>query len=279
MIRLNDFRDDDLWSLFETSASGDLTTVKRLVDSRPELVAAEYNYTPAIHFAVRESRLDVARFLIDRGAETVNYRSYPFQDSLLTLAEDREDAPMADLLRTVAALRFPVSPHLAVFLDAVKRADRDTVRAALAEDPALARASDDTGDTALHRAAEIGDLDMVAELIAAGAPVDAARADGHRPIHCALHRGSKPREQAVDAARFLLKHGAEYTIYLAAVFGDAESVRAALQRDPSRMGRRTARPWARRYGRRCIWTNPRWSSCCSNMARIRTPRPNRAAAR
>jgi len=90
----------------------------------------------------------------------------------------------------------------------------------------MARGSDDTGDTALHRAAEIGDLEMMEELIAAGAAVDAARADGYRPVHCALHRGRKPREQALDAARFLLKRGAEYTIYLAAAFGDAESVRA-----------------------------------------------------
>ena len=66
----------------------------------------------------------------------------------------------------------------------------------------MARMSDDTGDTALHRAAEIGDLEMMEELIAAGAAVDAARADGHRPVHCALHRGRKPRDRALDAARF-----------------------------------------------------------------------------
>jgi hypothetical protein len=60
MIRLKDFRDDDLWSLFETSASGDLPAVKRLVEARPELVDTQYNYTPAIHFAVRKGRLEVA---------------------------------------------------------------------------------------------------------------------------------------------------------------------------------------------------------------------------
>ena len=117
MIRMKDFRDDDLWSLFEASASGDLPAVKRLVEARPELVDAKYNYTPAIHFAVREGRLEVARYLIDRGAQTVDYRSYPFQDSLLTIAEDREDRAMADLLREVAAQRFPVAPGLAAFLD------------------------------------------------------------------------------------------------------------------------------------------------------------------
>ena len=134
MIRLNDFRDDGLWSLFEASASGDLPAVQRLVEGRPELVNAQYNYTPAIHFAVREGRLDVARYLIDRGAEVADYRSYPFQDSLLTIAEDREDHAMADLLRNQAVQRFPVAPALAAFLDAAKRGDRIAVRAALAED-------------------------------------------------------------------------------------------------------------------------------------------------
>ena len=204
MIRLNDFRDDGLWRLFEASASGDVKGVKHLVEARPELVNAQYNYTPAIHFAVREGRFEVAEYLIDRGAETVNYRSYPFQDSLLTIAEDREDRSMAEMLRNVALRRFPVEPAFAAFLDVAKRGDRDAVRAALAQNRAIAQASDDTGDTALHRAAEIGDLEMMQELITAGAAVDATRADGFRPIHCALHRGRKLREQALAAAQLLL---------------------------------------------------------------------------
>lgn len=243
MIRLNDFRDDGLWRLFEASASGDLQTVKHLVQARSELVNAQYNYTPAIHFAVREGRLEVAEYLIDRGADTVDYRSYPFQDSLLTIAEDREDRRMADFLRRVASRRFPVERGFAAFLDAAKRGDREAVRAALARDLAMAQRSDDTGDTALHRAAEIGDLEMIKDLVTAGAAVDATRADGFRPIHCALHRGRKTREQALDAARFLLNHGAEYTIYLAAVFGDAEFVRSALKRDRNQANHTDTRWW------------------------------------
>ena len=138
MIRLNDFRDDGLWTLFEASASGDMEAVKHLVEARPELVNAQYNYTPAIHFAVREGRLDVAEYLIDRGAETVDYRSYPFQDSLLTIAEDREDRSMAEMLRNVALRRFPVEPAFAAFLDIAKGGDREAVRAALARNPAMA---------------------------------------------------------------------------------------------------------------------------------------------
>jgi ankyrin repeat protein len=243
MIRLRDFRDGDLWSLFEASATGCLPEVRRLVERRPELVNAQYNYTPAIHFAVREGRLEVARYLIGQGAETVNYRSYPFQDSLLTIAEDRDDEAMADLLRQIAARRFPVTPRFAAFLDAVKLGDRDAVRAALAADPEFARGSDDTGDTALHRAAETGDPELIDELIAAGAVVDAVRADGYRPIHCALHRGRKPREKALDMARLLLNRGAAYTTYLAAEFGDSDSVKAALALDRNEASRPDTQWW------------------------------------
>jgi ankyrin repeat protein len=170
MIRLKDFQDDDLWSLFTASAAGDLPAVKQLVTARPELVNAQYNYTPAIHFAVREGRLEIAQYLIDHGAQNIDYRSYPFQDSLLTIAEDREDRAMADLLQKVAARRFPVAAGFAAFLDDASRGDREAVRVKLAENPAMARGSDDTGDTALHRAAEIGDLEMMDDLIGAGAP-------------------------------------------------------------------------------------------------------------
>jgi ankyrin repeat protein len=161
-----------------------------------------------------------------------------------------------------------VAQGFAAFLDAAKRGDRDAVRVTLAENPAMARASDDTGDTALHRAAEIGDLEMIEELIAAGAAIDAARADGHRPVHCALHWGRKTQELALDAARLLLKRGAEYTIYLAAAFGDVESVRAVLQRDRSQANHADTSGGGRSRPQRGAKTS-RWSSCCSNTARIR----------
>jgi ankyrin repeat protein len=126
-----------------------------------------------------------------------------------------------------------VTPGFAAFLDAAQRGDREAVRSALARDAGMARGSDDTGDTALHRAAERGDLEMMGMLLDAGAAVDAVRANGDRPMHCALHRGRKPAERAREAAQYLLAHGAAYNIYLAAVFGDSDYVKAALERDRS----------------------------------------------
>ena len=80
---------DTVWSMFIAAHAGDLDRVKALVARHPGLARHEYNYTPPIHFAVREGHAALVRFLLDRGADPA-YRSYPFQDSLLTMAEDRE---------------------------------------------------------------------------------------------------------------------------------------------------------------------------------------------
>lgn len=118
----------------------------------------------------------------------------------------------------------------------------------LSEDPAKARGSGDTGDTELHRAAEIGDLEMMEKLIAASATADAVRADGYRPVHCALHRGRKLREQALDSARFLLKRGRGF----ADRWNPREVALLLIERgaDANRAGADWARPlaWARRKG-------------------------------
>jgi ankyrin repeat protein len=233
MLRPKDIDDDEVWNMLRASRDGDLEQVRTLVARRPDLVRCEYNYTPPIHFAVREGHTDLVRYLLEHGAEAADYRTYPFQDSLLTMAQDREHADVAALLLEVAEQRFPVVAGLAEFLEAVQKPDLARVRRLLADSPQLARASDDTGDTGLHRAAAIGHFELMALLLDAGAAVDAARADGFRPIHCALHRGRKPSLNTGAAAGFLLARGAAYNIYLAAVFGDVPYVRDALARDAS----------------------------------------------
>ena len=233
LIRPHDLKDDEVWSMLRAARDGDLERVKALTASRPALVHCEYNYTPPLHFAVREGHSEVVRLLLDHGADAATYRTYPFQDSLLTMAQDRDHHEVAALLLERAASRFPVMEGLAGLLDSAQNGDLDAVRQALDRDPDLAHVSDDTGDTALHRAATVGRLDIVTLLLDAGAPVDAIRADGFRPIHCALNRGRKPALLAGQVAGYLLARGASYNIYLAAVFGDMPYVRHALAGDPS----------------------------------------------
>src|SRR5262249_24194220 len=157
------------------------------------------------------------------------YRGYPFNDSLLTMAEDRQYQEIAQLLRDHLSQRFPIAPDIEPLLEAARKGDLARVEADLARNPALAHASNATGVTALHEAATVGHLPILRVLIDAGAPVDAVRGDGQRPVTCASRH--RDRLRVGELVGYLLGRGAEYNIYLAAVLGDIQFVRAALARD------------------------------------------------
>jgi ankyrin repeat protein len=224
MIRPAELKDDDVWAMLCASREGDLDQVKALGARRPELITCEYNYTPPLHFAVREGHLPVVEYLIEHGADLA-YRTYPFRDSLLEMARDRDHHEVAQFLLDLLSQRFPVVEGLADFLTAARNGDQAQIKLMLDQDPSLARASSDTGDTALHKAVEGGHLDVAIALLDAGAAVDAVRDDGMRPINYALRNR--------DLLETLLSRGASYNIYHAAVLGDSNHVRAELHRDAS----------------------------------------------
>jgi uncharacterized protein len=224
---------DDVFAMFVAARGGDLTEVKRLIARAPGLAVVEYNYTPPVHFAVREGHLGIVKLLIDRGADLA-YRSYPFQDSLLTIAEDHEQEEVAALLRDHITRRFKLKDGTRIIIDAADASDLNAVHAELSRDPSLAAAANDTGDTALHHAALRRNLAIAETLLQAGADPDAVRGDGYRPIHLALMKnfvvgGAAHEGRAI--ADLLLARGARWTMFLAALVGDEEFIRRALARD------------------------------------------------
>src|SRR5262245_14016682 len=143
---------DDVWTVLAASRDGDLARVEALVSRCPGLAMCQYNYTPPMHFAVREGHLPIVRYLTERGADLV-YHTYPFRDSLLTMAEDREHEGVAQFLRAELTRRFPIVDGIDRLLRAAGDDDLAGVRSELTRRPELARGSNDTGDTPLHRAA------------------------------------------------------------------------------------------------------------------------------
>lgn len=87
-----------VWEILAASRDGNLERVQELVNECPGLIYAQYNYTPPIHFAVREGHIHLVKYLLDQGALDPTYRTYPFRDSLLTIAQDRNYHDIAALL-------------------------------------------------------------------------------------------------------------------------------------------------------------------------------------
>jgi len=89
-----------VWRILEASRNGDIGKVRQMVESCPELAYAQYNYTPPIHFAVREGHAELVEYLLFTcGAHDPDYKIYPFLDSLDTLADDRGHAEIGEMLR------------------------------------------------------------------------------------------------------------------------------------------------------------------------------------
>jgi ankyrin repeat protein len=88
----------DVWDILWASVHGDLSGVKGMVDKCPELAYAQFNYTPPIHFAVREGHTELVEYLLDNGAHDPSYKTYPFLDKLSTVAHDRGYDEIEELL-------------------------------------------------------------------------------------------------------------------------------------------------------------------------------------
>lgn len=92
-----------VWDILVASREGNLQRIKELASECSELVYAQYNYTPPVYFAVREGHVNLVQYLLDLGALAPSYLTYPFQDTLLTMAEDRDYQDIALLLKEYLA--------------------------------------------------------------------------------------------------------------------------------------------------------------------------------
>jgi uncharacterized protein len=88
-----------VWEILFASYKGDLQRIKELVSECPELIYAQYNYTPPIHFAVREGHVALVAYLLENGAHDPRYRIYPFLDTLEVIAADRHHNEIALMLK------------------------------------------------------------------------------------------------------------------------------------------------------------------------------------
>src|ERR1700690_3200554 len=87
----------DVWDLFCACRTGDLPTVKRVVEKDPSLVRSQHAYRTPIYFAGRENQLEDPPFLLEHGTDPLGLA---VNDSLLTICRDRGSAELEKPLET-----------------------------------------------------------------------------------------------------------------------------------------------------------------------------------
>jgi RNA polymerase sigma factor (sigma-70 family) len=225
----------DVWEMFCAAITGDLETIKRLLDKDPSLARSHYEYRTPLHFAVRENQLEVAACLIEHGA------TFSF-GNVLEIARDRGYAEMQKLLEAALAGAQNAAPEGETVAAAIRERDLAKARNLLDADPALTQAPDELTNQPIHWAVMTRQLDFIDELLARGADINARRKDGARPIQLCNgdynYRGWRdaPRDWPTtprDVLTHLRARGAYVDICTAAHIGDLERVRELLDEDQS----------------------------------------------
>lgn len=232
-------RGTDLWALFQACISGDLEAVRALVVGDPSLVRAHYTYRKPLYFAVRENRLDVARFLLERDPNPMDLW---VDDSPLEIARDRGYVEMERLLTETLETRFNASSKGEQVALALREYDLRRMCALLDADPTLVSKGDSRSNQPIHWATMTRQPEAIDELLQRGADIDGRRMDGGQPIHLTngdyFHRGWRdvPGDWPVAPTQVmahLRSRGATIDLPTACHTGDLDRVRELLDRDPS----------------------------------------------
>jgi ankyrin repeat protein len=88
----------DVWTMLTATRDGDLERVRALVSRCPSLIQCDYNYMRPLHLAVREGHVEIVRYLLEHGAADPKYVTYPYRETLPTMAQDRGYREIEQLL-------------------------------------------------------------------------------------------------------------------------------------------------------------------------------------
>jgi ankyrin repeat protein len=232
-------RGTDVWALILAATAGDLETVRALIAKDPSLARAHYDYRKPLYFAVRENRIDVARFLLEHDRNPMDLW---VDDGPIEIARDRGYTEMEALLAHTLDTRFNASPKGEPVASALRDHDLKRMRELLDAQPELIGKGDKGSSQPIHWATMTRQLDAIDELLRRGADINAQRMDGARPIHVTngdyFYRGWRdvPADWPVTAAQVmahLKSRGAFIDLPTACHTGDIERVRELLRQNPA----------------------------------------------
>ncbi len=220
--------------------AGDLATVRKLIQARPELVGMDMagdNEHRALHYAVLRRDPAIVRLLMQAGADA-RKGIFPHRDatSAIAFARDREYPEIVAIIeegeqqrrQSMSCPNVAVSPAQEQINEAIRSGDHEAAIALLSADPSLVHACDRNGGTPLHAAAQAGSEEMVAWLLARNADPRHADSKGFTPLDRAALAAD---EHFAAIARRLLDAGAPLTIRPAVALGNTVRVRELVQQD------------------------------------------------
>jgi ankyrin repeat protein len=233
----------DTWDTLAAASTGDVATLRRLLERDPRLSRAGYWYAPAIHFATRQGHVEAVQLLLNAGADPE--RNGLNDRNLIEMSRERGHEQVAQLLERERDRRGRVVAqpddhpiHKAAALGKV-----DDVRTLLDADATLLNRGGRRGITPLHCAVLGGSHQVVNLLLDRGANIHARNPGDLQAIDFAIWGERRPSVND-DMVRLLVSRGANYDLTIASALGDLAGVRLMLDENPSRIGE--TRPNGRR---------------------------------
>ncbi len=235
---------DDVWSIFDASARGDVATVLALLAKDQRLVNAQYWYQFPIHRPVEAGHVEIVRILLDHGADPGQSRyTYDSWDKLLLSARQKQHVEIESLLCRAMQQRFSYSSDFDLLKNAIISREHASIQNVVEHYPHLVTTCDALGNNALHWCVITRQLNWIKRFVAAGTPINALRADGHSPVLLAAsgatdywYRETRGRSHptlrnTAVLVGYLLALGAEYTASVAAAVGDCERLKQLISID------------------------------------------------
>jgi ankyrin repeat protein len=239
----------------EAVQTGDVTQVRSLLASRPELVSidrAESDEHRGLHYAVLRRDAAMVRLLMEAGADA-RKGIWPHRDATTawTLARDRHFDEIVAVIEEeerhrreeMSCSNATVSPLQDQISAAIAQGDDKTAMQLLDQDRTLIHACDRDGMTPLHVAARRNRIELIAWLLERRANVHKKDPRELTPLdHAAL--GVDPRnkrgERFPRVAALLLEHGAALTVRGAVALGDLPRIRQFIAAEPGLLRQITA---------------------------------------